>query len=477
MPTRTARSVAQRAPSSSLTSAARQSSATKQHSPAKLRLCLARTGDHPSLHGLLMSVFHGPTLAEFQAQLDEPGYEPSDRLLVKDGDQVAAHVRLARQTIQLGLSPIPAARFMDLATAQEYRGRGLATALLAAAERTAAERGILVGLTRTKVPSLFARQGWTVCGQHTFSTASPRLVLAELAAASSSAEQEDHSSILIRPQEQTITVRPLRRIELEAIIDLYAQKLAGNYGWPIRTRAYWDWLLARGACDRIYVAIVGPEASNIQQSIAAIKGYAFVRQSRIVELITAAGHDKVGRELIARVCADASEQDGWEVRCDLPSSDPAHELFRRAGGKRTAVQELGGEIFMAKLFDPLAVLRQLSDELARLATAASVSLPAELGIELRSRGSRKSGSRSGVVERYRLHLNRRAAKITTGGPSRHSIALLYSDLASLVMGASGAADMAARGRLKASTSKARLLASALFPGDQWFRPPLDDLLA
>ena len=124
--------------------------------PPRLRLLAAKTGDHPSIHGLLVSVFHGPSLAEFQAQLDEPGYEASDRLIVKDGEEIAAHLRLARQSIQLDSVVLPAARFMDLATAPEFRSRGLATALLAAGERAAAERGVLVGVTRTKAPELFA---------------------------------------------------------------------------------------------------------------------------------------------------------------------------------------------------------------------------------------------------------------------------------------------------------------------------------
>src|SRR5436190_10238552 len=161
MATRTVRSVARS--SSSLLPSKRQTArraSPVQSLPApptptaspRLRLAMAKTGDHPLIHGLLVSVFHGPALAEFQAQLDEPGYEPSDRLIVKDGDEIAAHLRLARQTIQLGPTTLPVARFMDLATATEYRSRGLATALLAAGERAAAERGLLVGLKPTRLP-------------------------------------------------------------------------------------------------------------------------------------------------------------------------------------------------------------------------------------------------------------------------------------------------------------------------------------
>src|SRR5262245_10974938 len=75
---------------------------------SRLRLAAARTGDHPLIHELLVSVFHGPSLGEFHAQLDEPGYEPIDRLIVKDGEEIAAHLRLARQTIQAGSATLPA---------------------------------------------------------------------------------------------------------------------------------------------------------------------------------------------------------------------------------------------------------------------------------------------------------------------------------------------------------------------------------
>src|SRR5215207_11131755 len=47
------------------------------------RLVPARAGDHAAIHHLLLSQFRGPSPLEFQAQLDEPLYEPTDRLLVK----------------------------------------------------------------------------------------------------------------------------------------------------------------------------------------------------------------------------------------------------------------------------------------------------------------------------------------------------------------------------------------------------------
>jgi predicted acetyltransferase len=474
MATRTARSVARSASSSSSLDSLTPPATTV--ATPRLRLALAKTGDHPLIHGLLVSVFHGPSAAEFHIQLDEPGYEAADRVIVKDDDQIAAHLRLARQTIQVGSTTLPAARFMDLATAPEYRSRGLATALLAAGERAAAERGVLVGLTRTRVPALFARQGWSVCGRHVFSMASPRGVLAELATAAALAESSDQSAEFLRARPEPVIVRPLRRIELRAVVGLYERHIAGQSGWPLRSEAYWEWLLGRGACDRVYVASTAAETSDFAELLKSIIGYTCVRQSRIVELVVSEGRADVASQLLERVCADVREQDGWAVRHDAPPGDPLHDLLRRAGGRVTISQELSGELFMAKLLDPLAALRAMRGVFSERAAAAEIKRPAELGLELRSAGGRKSGA-SGVVERFRLCLGKRETRIETGGPSRDAIAFVYSDLAPLLLGDIGAEDMALSRRLKATSEKARRLAGALLPGGIWWRPPLDDLLA
>jgi GNAT superfamily N-acetyltransferase len=474
MATRTARSLAASSPLHSQRPTVRSSPTSSTVTP-RLRLATAKTGDHPLIHELLVSIFHGPSLAEFQAQLDEPGYEPSDRLIVKEGDQIAAHLRLARQTIQVGSATLPVARFMDLATATEYRSRGLATALLSAGERAAAERGVLVGLTRTRVPALFAHSGWTVCGSHLFSTATPQSILAELSA--DAATGNEPASILEPPRVEPILVRPLRRIDLRAIVRLYDAQIVGRAGWPLRSESYWEWLLSRGACDRVFVATTSPDADDFDQMLAAIVGYACVRQSRIVELVTVPGRDDVARELVQRVCADTREQDGWIVRYDAPPSVALHDLFRRAGGRINVSQEVGGELFMAKLLDPLAALRQLADQLAERAAAAGLTRPVELGIELRAGAGRKTTAAAGVVERFRVQIHGKTARIETGGPSRHMIVLPYAELAPLLLGETGAETMIDTRRMKFNSRKARDLANVLLPGGLWWRPPLDDLLA
>src|ERR1700704_1849440 len=70
--------------------------------PTGPRLVPARAGDHPAIHQLLLSQFRGPSSVEFQAQLDEPLYEPTDRLLVKQRDDVVAHLRLTKRLLSFG---------------------------------------------------------------------------------------------------------------------------------------------------------------------------------------------------------------------------------------------------------------------------------------------------------------------------------------------------------------------------------------
>jgi hypothetical protein len=352
----------------------------------------------------------------------------------------------------------------------------LATALLAAGERSTRESGVLIGLTRTRAPVLFARQGWSLCGRHLFSTAAPRQVLAALGATAGGGmgEAREAALRLFQPREEPISVRPLRRIELPAVVRLYDESLAGRSGWPRRSEAYWDWLLSRGACDQIFVAATVPEQNDLAKLLESIVGYAFVRQGRIVEIVTDRRRPEVVRHLAARVCADASEQGDWLVRCDAPPDHPLHSLLREAGGRLVSQQQQAGEVFMAKVFDPLALLRQTAAALPARAKAAGLTKPARLGLELRSGAGRGT---SGLIERYSLQLGPRDAKIETGAPCRHAAVLRYSELAPLLLSDCSAEEMLATGRMRATTRLARQLVTGLFPTARWWRPPLDDLLA
>jgi GNAT superfamily N-acetyltransferase len=444
------------------------------------RLVPARSGDHLAIHRLLVAAFHGPSPAEYQAQADEPGYDPADRLLVKLGEQVAAHLRLRSRLVQLDSVQIPAVRVMDLVTAPEYRGQGFASSLLCAAERRARESGMLLGLTRTRAPSLFARQGWAVCGRHVFSTAGARQVLAQLRATAEGilvADDDEESHVCLpRPAQPAIVLRPLRRIELPAVMRLYEQALAGRCGAPARSEAFWEWLLGRGACDAIYVAAEGPESADLALQLAGIRGCVFVREGRIIELLVQPGRDDVARSLVARVCADASELNQWQVRLDAPPDDLLHGLFDAAGGQVRQAEELGGEVYMAKVFDLAGVLARMGDLFTRRLRAAGLPRPVEMGLEIQG-ATRPHRTHASEALRLRLVFTSRGMKLAGGPLSRNHLSLRRRDVAALLLGHWNLADLIDAGRVRASSKSAGRLGRALFPKLPWWQPPLDDLLA
>lgn len=445
--------------------------------PAGPCLVPAKAGDHLPIHRLLLAAFGGPSSVEFQAQLDEPGYDPADRLVVKLGEQVAAHVRASRRTILLAGVPLAAVQLMDLATAAEHRGQGFASSLVAAAERRAREQGVLLGLTRTRAPDLFARRGWSVCGRHAFSTAGARQILAQLQATSEGllATAESATACLRPDTRQPIAIRPLRRIELPALMRLYAAELTRRHGSPVRSEEYWEWLLNRGSCDRIYVAAEGPESADLKEQLAAIRGAVFVREGRIVELLLDGGRRDIAEHLLARVCGDASEQDHWHIRFDAPPSDPLHRLLAAAGGQSHQAEEVGCEVFMAKIFHPRRLLALLGDVLCARLLAARLTRPVQLGLEIRA-GAQSICQPRAEVARLRLVFTGSHMKLAAGPLRRNYLSLRLRDLTPLVLGHWNADDAAAAGRIEASSKAAATLASLLFPQLPWWRPPLDDLL-
>ena len=140
----------------------------------------SRPGDHHAVHRLLVSLLHQPTAAEFQAQLEDPFYEPTDRLLVKRGEQIVAHARLTNREMLFGDSLIPISTLGDLVVLPEYRGEGCGTELLRAAERTMVENGAKIAFLQTQTPEFFVSRGWTICTRHSYSIAGARDILSRL---------------------------------------------------------------------------------------------------------------------------------------------------------------------------------------------------------------------------------------------------------------------------------------------------------
>lgn len=433
----------------------------------RTRLVAACGGDHVAIHRLLTSVFHAPSAAEFQTQLEDPRYEPPDRLLVKRGEQIVSHLRTSYREVRFGPLSIPACLLCDLATLPEYRRRGFAAALLAEAQRRMQRDGIRLGLLRTRCAPFYARQGWEVCFRHSYCTAGARDLLAALSARARPDEQV--LALGNREPRPELTVRLWRHVEQAGLMRLYDHDPLARFGPIRRDETYWRWLVSRRNYDRIYVAMEGADKGELEDTCRRMMGYAALREGRIVELITAPQRQDVAWALVQRAGMDAIEHDDHVVRLDAPPAHPLREMFLEAGGKLCYHEAEQGEVYMVRLFRPLAFLAQQFPLLVERAREAGLALPCELGLLLDDQ--KVDG------QKYRLVLSRRSAKVVPGKLGRSYIKLSSRELTPLLLGHGDIDDYVEQGRIHCSTTVAQETARILLPRLPLWLPPWDDLPA
>ena len=96
------------------------------------RLATANAGDHKLVHTLLRAVHQNPSYEDFATWLDDPRYDPADRLLAKQGDKIIAHVHVLHRVGWFGGVQVPMGSVQDLAALPEYRRAGYEHLLLGA---------------------------------------------------------------------------------------------------------------------------------------------------------------------------------------------------------------------------------------------------------------------------------------------------------------------------------------------------------
>lgn len=422
------------------------------------RIVPARAGDHHDLHALLVSVLHQPSSAEFHAQLDDPFYEPSDRLLVKRNHQIVAHARVANRQMHFGGALMPISTLSDLVVLPEYRSEGCATELVKAAEQSIVKNGSRMAFLRTRQPEFFARHGWTIGVRHSYSTAGARDILSRL-------QQLDAPAFNpLAPDVVPLNIRMWRHVELAALTRLYSQRIQYSFGSLSRSDTYWQWLVSRRAYDSIYVAIEGPDKLELNDALTPIVGYAVMREGRIVELVTAPHHEDVAAQLLSRACGDAIERDLHYVRLDAKPDEPLHRILAEAGGRYCGDESDNGEVTMVKLFDPMQLLVDSLDLLHQRAKAADLSMPCDLGLLIEG-------------QRYVISIRQRTVKLLQEKLGRSYLECELTDLTQLLLGHLKVAEAVDAGRIVASTRVATETASVLFPQLPFWRPAFDELQA
>lgn len=323
----------------------------------------ANAGDHTLIHELLRAVQRAPSSGDFSSWLDEPSYEPSDRLLIKSNGRVVAHVQMLPRTAWFGGVQMPIAGVLDLACLPEFQEAGFADGLLAMAEQSMQQNGAVLALTRTCRPKLFASHGWLYPRSQGYSEANTREILAQLARRKRSPGRRT------KPTD----VRLWRHVELDSLRRTYSKAALHLWGAIHRSEDYWHWLIGRKVHDEIIVCTRGNKSAMQDSGAAAIVGFAMTRGSRILELCYLPNWPVAGRRLLARACQDAIEHDHHNISLHFPKDDPLHQHLLGAGGMWHPEGEGNGQCLMIKLLDPKRWVAALSAEYQQRASSIGLT--------------------------------------------------------------------------------------------------------
>ena len=407
----------------------------------------ARAGDQSEILQLLSGLPSPPSKAEFHAAVDHPDHDSANRLVARLAGRIVGHVEVMPRAVLLGGVTVPAAIIDRVAVLPECRGAGHGQKLVRSAEERMRQIGAAVGFSRTRIASSFHELGWSVLGRDCVTPGRPTDIL---------------SRLLESPQRSgdTVTMRQWRHVELPAILRIYMQNAARFVGPIDRSEAYSRWLVSRSAFDSIIVALVGQDRYDLHETTARIVGYAIQSGNRVLEVLADPDFPGLEREILARVCAEAIENDRQEIVYESSAADPLHKAV--AGGEGTV--QGNDRMIVAKLFRPLDVLTALAPAVAARLAEAGVRETVELGLDA-------PGFRGSII------VSDGKATVQPGRVGRSYLKIADDELARLLLGQCDPAEAAAAGRRLAATQVAQKLASQLFPRTPLWCPMWDDLPA
>ena len=428
--------------------------------PSGFTLEPAKSAEHFSIRQFLLSIFHKPTEKEFTSAIDEPSYLPGDRLLIKDRDKIVAHVLTRKRTMRWGSIGMPTGQINELAALPEYRGMGLASILLRAAERKVFQEGAILAVTSTALPAFFQPFGWGPYVPYTTSSVALRPLLRELIETPVPPESPFLPKV-VKPQ---ILIRPWRQIELDSIRSLYSKEYAAKvFGAWDRSEEYWRWLIEQRKFDRIYVATHQPiqrrrttkptrgrpkiDSDSIQP--AEVLAYAVQRGDQVLEIVARDGNVSYCKALIARICSDLLEQGFHDLTLHAPANNAAHAWFNAAGRTTQQLDNLNGRFLMGKVLDVLGILESIQPLLeTRVAQGAGESwrLALRVGTQMAVLNSKE-----GVI------------RVSASGSTRNYVEMSHPAFLRLICGQANVTQALAAGTARASTKLAGKLLVPLFP--------------
>jgi ribosomal protein S18 acetylase RimI-like enzyme len=402
-----------------------------------VEFCLGTEADHEAIYQTLLHVFQGPDRESFLGALGDPSYKPEQRMLVKVDGRVVSHVHLTERVVRYGSSKMAMNGVLWVGTLPEYRGLGFAQNLMRLADGRARETGVALQALNTGMPKFYRPLGWGACGRQclgqTLSRNLPQV-----------------SDGVIEGRGGFWHVRPWRQVELNDLMSLYDHQYARTNGSVVRSEDYWRWMIGRRYAHVIWVACQGE----------TVRGYAFVKDHRILEIATDPAHPQALKALLGRVRAEALERAYPQVLVHAPLDHPVIEAFRQASGKVIDQEEWEGSTSMYHIPNLEKFLAAALPELASRATASGIAQPVELGLTVGDR-------------RWLLHVEGEKSRFEPDKLSRRHLTLSPPALVRLLMGHTDIDRAVEEDGVESSTGTALDAARVLFPIQPIWRSPLD----
>lgn len=402
---------------------------------------LGTEADHEAVYQTLLHVFHGPDRETFLGGLADPAYRPDQRLLVKVDGRVASHIHLTEREIRFGSVAIPMNGVVWTGTLPEYRGLGFAQNLMRLADERSRATGAAVQALTTRMPRFYFPLGWGLCGRQTFA----QILSRNLPQAADG---------LVEAKGPAWHVRPWRQVELGDLMALYEAQFRDVTGAVVRSEDYWRWLIGRRYAHVVWVACQGE----------AVRGYAFVKDHRVLEIAADPAHPQALRALLGRVRAEALERAYPEVIVSAPMGHPALDACRAGGGRIFDHEAADGSVSMYHVPDVGRFLRAILPELGRRAREAGGNGPLELGLTVGD-------------HRWLIHADGNDSRIEPDKLSRRHLTLTSAAFVRLAMGHVDVDEAAEQDGFSASTATALDAARVLFPVQPVWRSPLDSATA
>ncbi len=406
-----------------------------------VEFAIGSEADHEAVFQNLLHVFHGPDREAFLGALSDPSYRPDQRLLVKVENRVVSHVHLTERKVRYGSVLLPMNGVMWVGTLPEFRGLGFAQNLIRLADSRAKETGAVLQALTTGMTKFYKPLGWGVCGRHSMGIIASRNLPAT-------------GDGLIEVKGGAWHVRPWRQVELNDLMSLYDNQYSRTTGTVARSEDYWRWMIGRRYAHVIWVACQGE----------SVRGYAFVKDHKILEIATSPGHPHAMRALLGRVRAEALERAYPEVTIHAPGDHPVMDEVRQGSGRIIHAEEWDGTTSMYHIPDVGGFLTAILPELSRRARESGSPLPIELGLTVEE-------------HRWLLHIDEKGSRVEPDKLSRRHLTLSSAAFVRLVMGHSGIERAVAEDGAEPSTATAVDVARMLFPISEIWRSPLDSATA